>query len=296
MSELIPVKVTGKIGTIEDNLNEVELSIREKVREYSAVVVTEDTVKDGKKFLADIRKEKKALDDERKAIKAQWMAPYDAFEKRAKGIIALYDEPVRIINEQLEAYEEQRQTMKRQEIQEAYDFVKGELGDWLPLDRIYNPKWENATCSGKKVREEMELIFDQMKVSISTVKSMQSEFEEDALQVLKDTGSLQAAIEEINELQRQKERFLDQARKEAERELAGKVSASAEPEDRMNPENADAAVANDRPVSDVREAFGMADAPFAPERIYTVTVKVGENDLAMLEDFLNMSDLEYEVR
>lgn len=89
MAELIPVQVKGNVGTIEDNLDAVEASIREKAAEYSAVVVTEDNIADGKKFLADIRKEKKTLDDERKAIKSRWMAPYDAFEKRAKQIIAL---------------------------------------------------------------------------------------------------------------------------------------------------------------------------------------------------------------
>lgn len=103
------------------------------------------------------------------------MAPYDAFEKRAKQIIALYDEPVKIINDQLAEFEEQRKAMKRQEIEAAYDFVKGDLADWLPLDRIYNPKWENATYSAKKVREDMELIFDQMKVSISTMGNFKAE-------------------------------------------------------------------------------------------------------------------------
>ena len=108
MVNLIPVQVTGNIGTIEDNLDAVELSIRERVQEYAAVVVTEDTVKDGKEFLADIRKEKKTLDDERKAIKSRWMAPYEEFEKRAKRIIGLYDEPVKMINGQLAEFEEQR--------------------------------------------------------------------------------------------------------------------------------------------------------------------------------------------
>ena len=60
MANLVPVQVKGNVGTIEDNLDLVELSIREKVQEYAAVVVTEDSVKDGKRFLADIRKEKKA--------------------------------------------------------------------------------------------------------------------------------------------------------------------------------------------------------------------------------------------
>ena len=95
--ELVPVRVISNLGTIEDNLQEVEASIRAKVKEYHNIVVTEETIQDGKKILADIRKEKEGLEQERKTIKKAWMKPYEAFEKRAKEIIALYDEPVQII-------------------------------------------------------------------------------------------------------------------------------------------------------------------------------------------------------
>lgn len=302
-TNLVPVKVTGNIGTIEDNLDQVELSIREKVAEYSAVVVTEDTIKDGKKFLADIRKEKKTLDDERKAIKNKWMEPYNAFEKRAKEIIALYDEPVNIINGQLAEYEENRKKLKRQAIQEAYDFVKGDLADWLPLKKIYNPKWENATYSDKKVREDMELVFDQMKVSISTIKTMNSEFEEDALRVLRETGSLQASVAEINKLQAQKERFMEQARREAElarqraeqdaqaKEEKPEETERKEPEPRQEQDPAN--IAENAPA---QETADMPDpAPFAFERMLTVTVKIGENDFGALKEFLDSVGAEYEV-
>ncbi len=284
MENLVSVQVKGNVGTIEDNLDLVENSIREKIKEYEAIVITEDSVKDGKKFLADIRKEKKALDDERKAIKNNWMAPYDAFEKRAKKIISLYDEPVRIINEQLEEFEKQRIKAKRQEIESVYDFVKGNLAEWLPLNRIYNPKWENATYSGKKIREDMELIFDQMKMSIETVKSMNSEFEEEALKILKDTGSLHEAVAKINELQKQKEWFAERARQEkelAEMKQQEQAESIRKPQEELKePESI--------PECDM-------EAPFALERTLTVKVSIGENDFHVLKEFLEAANFEYEV-
>lgn len=284
MENLVSVQVKGNVGTIEDNLDLVENSIREKIKEYEAIVITEDSVKDGKKFLADIRKEKKALDDERKAIKNNWMAPYDAFEKRAKKIISLYDEPVRIINEQLEEFEKQRIKAKRQEIESVYDFVKGNLAEWLPLNRIYNPKWENATYSGKKIREDMELIFDQMKMSIETVKSMNSEFEEEALKILKDTGSLHEAVAKINELQKQKEWFAERARQE--KELA-KMKQQEQAESIRKPQE------------ELKEPESIPEcdmeAPFALERTLTVKVSIGENDFHVLKEFLEAANFEYEV-
>lgn len=281
MGNLVAVQVKGNIGTIDDNLDMVEVSIREKIKEYAAVVITEDSVKDGKKFLADIRKEKKALDDERKAIKSQWMAPYEAFEKRAKKIISLYDEPVNIINEQLKDFEDQRKEMKKQEIAGIYDFVKGDFEDWLPLSRIYNAKWESTTYSGKKIREDMELLFDQMKLSIQTVKSMESEFEEEALEVLKETGSLQNAISKINELKAQKEWFEERMHKEEELK-----SASENTEQKTEPEASKPS--GPAQISDV-------EYPFAYEKMFSVRVKIRENDLQKLKDFLDSLQFEYEV-
>ena len=281
MGNLVAVQVKGNIGTIDDNLDMVEVSIREKIKEYAAVVITEDSVKDGKKFLADIRKEKKALDDERKAIKSQWMAPYEAFEKRAKKIISLYDEPVNIINEQLKDFEDQRKEMKKQEIAGIYDFVKGDFEDWLPLSRIYNAKWENTTYSGKKIREDMELLFDQMKLSIQTVKSMESEFEKEALEVLKETGSLQNAISKINELKAQKEWFEERMHKEEELK-----SASENTEQKTEPEASKPS--GPAQISDV-------EYPFAYEKMFSVRVKIRENDLQKLKDFLDSLQFEYEV-
>ena len=284
MENLVSVQAKGNVGTIEDNLDLVENSIREKIKEYTAIVITGDSVKDGKKFLADIRKEKKALDDERKAIKNNWMVPYNAFEKRAKKIISLYDEPVRIINEQLEEFEKQRIKAKRQEIESVYDFVKGNLAEWLPLNRIYNPKWENATYSGKKIREDMELIFDQMKMSIETVKSMKSEFEEEALKILKDTGSLHEAVAKINELQKQKEWFAERARQEkelAEMKQQEQAESIRKPQEELKePESI--------PGCDM-------EAPFALERTLTVKVSIGENDFHVLKEFLEAANFEYEV-
>lgn len=288
MADLISVQVKGNIGTITDNLNEVELSIREKTQEYMTVVVTEDTVKDGKKLIADIRKEKKTLDDERKAIKSRWMAPYDAFEKRVKQMISLYDEPVRAISSQIEAFEEQRRKEKRTLIEAVYDSVKGDLADYLPLDQIYNQKWENATCTEKKIREDIQMAFDQMSLSVSTIKTMHSEFGEDALQVLKETGNLQMAVARINDLQENKQRFLEQAETaQEEKTVAPQDGAeTSRNESQEKTEEAGTMSADEIPAP---------KAPFAPEKVLTVMVKIGENDLDMLKDFLDMADLEYEV-
>ena len=181
MDGLVLVRVASRIGTIEDNLDAVESSIRKRAEEYGKLAITEDMIKEGRQTLADIRKEKAALDNERKEIKSQWMKPYLAFEERAKKIIALYDEPIEAINSQLKQYDALQKEEKRKKIQAVYDAAKGEYGDWFPLERIYDAKWENKSYSPKKIKEDMEILFGRLEISISTIKAMNSEFEADAL-------------------------------------------------------------------------------------------------------------------
>lgn len=286
MGNLVPVEVKNNIGTIEDNLDVVEASIRQKLAEYTQVVITKDSIQDGKELLADIRKEKKSLDDERKAIKKAWMKPYEAFEARAKKIIDLYDEPVKLIHSQLETYEEDRKAAKRNDIKKIYEFVvkeNAELADWLPLEKIYDTKWENATCKDKTIREAIEMAFSQIKISISTIQSMQSAWEEDALHVLKDTGSLPLAIEKINSLTKQAER-IEEAKKaqeeaskaELEAKRAEDKAVAEEPQELIEPE------------TDIL-------FPFAAEKIVVLKVHVGENNLNLVKDFFESINIEYEV-
>lgn len=290
MSNLVPVEVKKNIGIIEDNLDVVEASIRQKLAEYTQVVITKDSIQDGKELL-DIRKEKKSLDDERKAIKKAWMKPYEVFEARAKKIIDLYDEPVKLINSQLEAYEEDRKAAKRNDIKKIYEFVvkeNAELADWLPLEKIYDIKWENATCKDKTIREAMEMAFSQIKVSISTIQSMQSAWEEDALNVLKDTGSLQLAIEKINSLTRQAAR-IEEAKKAQEAERVEKAS-KAELEAKRTEDKAVAEAPQELIEPETDNLF-----PFAAEKIVVLKVHVGENNLDLVKDFFESINIEYEV-
>ncbi len=286
MGNLVPVEVKKNIGTIEDNLDVVEASIRQKLAEYAQVVITQDCIQDGKELLADIRKEKKSLDDERKAIKKAWMKPYEAFEARAKKIIDLYDEPVKLINLQLETYEEDRKAAKRNDIKKIYEFVvkeNAEIADWLPLEKIYDTKWENATCKDKTIREAIEMAFSQIKVSISTIQSMQSAWEEDALNVLKDTGSLPLAIEKINSLTKQAER-IEEAKKAQEEASKAELEAKRA-EDKAVVEEPQELI---EPETDIL-------FPFAAEKIVVLKVTVGENNLNLVKDFFESINIEYEV-
>ncbi len=301
MGNLVTVQVRGNVGTIEDNLDEVEASIREKVAEYSMVAITEETVKDGKRMLADIRREKRELDSERKSIKKAWMAPYEAFEERARKIIGLYDEPVEAINRQIGEFEKRRREEKRRMVRDIYDSVKGGMGEWLPLEKIYNPKWENATYSKKQIRGDMELLFGQVKVSISAIRSTGSEFMEEGLAVLKRTGDLAAALGEMDRRKRMKEEIL--AKEEKRRLKEEKKAEEAQAAIRDTVPKGDGAQKKEKQEDIPQEAGGEVDTPqekgstppFERDREVTVQVYIGESRLAWLERVLGENFIRYEV-
>lgn len=298
MGSLIPVKITSSIGTIQDNLDMVESSIREKVEEYKKTVVTEDTIKDNKQFLADIRKEKQSLDDERKSIKKAWMVPYDNFEKRVKKIIRLYDEPVDTINRQLEEYDRKCRDEKRVEIKNIYNAVKGEMEEWLPFDRIYNPKWENATYSNKKIRSDMEALFGSIKVSVSTIKSASSEFEEEGLAVLKRTGDLQAAFEEMNTRKRIKEEITaKEERKRQEEEQKNKEQDRAEIQVAAKETGTRERLETGGSTTQEPVVGSVQDAvmPFEPEKEVVVQVHIRESSLEWFKKLMEARFIRYEV-
>lgn len=308
MGSLIPVKITSSIGTIQDNLDIVEASIREKVEEYKKTVVTEDTIKDNKQFLAYIRKEKQSLDNERKSIKKAWMVPYEDFEKRVKNIISLYDEPVDAINMQLEEYDRKRREEKRVEIENIYNAVKGDMEEWLPFDRIYNPKWENATYSNKKIRSDMEALFGSIKVSVSTIKSASSEFEEEGLAVLKKTGDLQAAFEEMNTRKRIKEEIVakeerkrqEEGQKNKEQEIVEKQIPAEEAATGKQLENIESTVQKPETEKAAIQENNIQSQdvlmPFTPEKEVVVQVYIRESSLGWFKGLMEEKFIRYEVK
>lgn len=300
MNELISIEVKNSVGTITDNLDKVEVAIKESLKDYEGMIVTEDSIQDSKKVLANIRKEQKALDDERKTIKKAWMAPYEDFEKRAKNIIKLYDEPIGLINGQLAEYEEQRKQEKKKLVTDIYLQVKTEqqedfeysFDEWISLDKIYNAKWENSTYSEKNIKEDMEQAFSQIKLSVGTIKSMESEFEQVGLEILKNTGDLQSAIRAMQERKRIKEEII--AKEETERK------AKEEAEQRAKEEAAQELKTQEETKEEQTETIELVkekteELPFAFEKNISLKVKVKENMLNFLTTFLEENNIKYEV-
>lgn len=208
--------ITQQEGTVSCNFEEVEAYIKDRLKEYDGAIFTEESKGYAKKELAKLRAEKKELNDNLRDAKKKYMAPWDAFEPKAKELINLFDEPITLIDGQVKAFEEDRIAQKKALIEAIYTELVGDLVDIIPLARIYNPKWENATTKEKAIREEVVAQATAARIALDTIRGMRSDAESKALDVYKQTLSLPEAISCINAYEAQKAEIL---RKEQERQL-----------------------------------------------------------------------------
>lgn len=213
--EEVRAVITIQDGTPSLNFEEVEAYIKDRLKEYDGAIFTEESKGYAKKELAKLRAEKKELNDNLRDAKKKYLAPWDAFEPKVKELINLFDEPINLIDGQVKAFEEDRIAQKKALIEAIYTELVGELGDIIPLERIYNPKWENATTKEKAIREEVVAQATAARIALDTIRGMRSDAESKALDVYKQTLSLPEAISCINAYEAQKAEIL---RKEQERQ------------------------------------------------------------------------------
>lgn len=214
------VAVSQTAGSISCDFESVKKRLQERLQEYKGAVFTEDSKTFAKAELASLRKEKKEFADRVKEVKASYMQPYLEFEGKAKELIALYDEPINLIDDQLKAFEERRKAEKKAKIEELYQTHVSGLEEYIPLRKIYNPKWENTTMKEKDIVKEMTALAESTQAAITTIKGMQSEAEEKALEIYKSNLSLPEAMTYITNYERQKQEIIirEQERKKREEE------------------------------------------------------------------------------
>lgn len=85
MNDLIVIE---QLPIIKERLASVSQEIEHKTTEALAMICTEDTVKTVKALRADLNKEFRALEDQRKAVKEAVMKPYDEFDQLYKDLIS----------------------------------------------------------------------------------------------------------------------------------------------------------------------------------------------------------------
>ena len=204
----LQVVVRQQAGTIEWNYEELKAALQERMDLYKDAVVTEEGKNLAKKEVAALRNMKKAIDEKRKDVKKQCLEPYDEFNAKVMALMTIIDEPINLIDSQVKAFDEKRREQRRAAIQEIYGEVIGDMTEYLPLERIYNSKWENVTTSVKSIREDIEKAVSGTKAAVLAISSMQSVAVPKALDMYRHDLNMAAAVAYVNDYEKQKAEIL----------------------------------------------------------------------------------------
>lgn len=230
------VTITQQPALIQCDFETAKAYLEERLKEYQGVIFTEDTKADAKKTVAELRKEKKAFEDRVKEAKKEYMEPFDIFLGQAQELIEMYERPITFINTQVADFERKRIAEKQEYIKSLYDEYIGDMAEILPLSRIYNEKWENATTSKKAICDEIVGRRDEARNAISAIKGMNSEAEDKALAIYKDTLDLSKAMLHISQYEAQKQEIMareqERLRQEEQERIRREERAKLEAEQR----------------------------------------------------------------
>ena len=231
----INLLVEQKNGSIETNFEEIKVALAAGLEEYKGMVFTAESQPEAKRTVASLRKLKKAMNDRRIEIKKTFMAPYTNFEAQVKELDKLIDEPIDFISGQIEEFERRRVEAKKAMICEIYTGIMAEHGtvmEYLPLDRIYDSRWENSTTAQKAITEAITAHVEHVEKDLDTIRAMESEFEDKGLAKYKATLELSDAITAMNQYQKQKEEILRRQAEEEQRKAEEEARRAAEEEQR----------------------------------------------------------------
>jgi len=215
----LELTVNQKPGIIEINFEELKSQLSAKTAEYQGAVFTEDSKQIAKGELANLRKLQKSVDDRRKDVKAQCMDPYNQFEKKVNELKDIINEPIQLIDGQLKEMETERIRKRKEDVEKLYTEILHDWADFLPIDKIYDHKWDLAGTKIKNIREDMEELYKKTQTETELIKSSQSDVAKEALNLYKRDRNLSDALAHINRYEANKKMALakeEERRKEEE--------------------------------------------------------------------------------
>ena len=287
--EEIRVNVEQKNGVIGFNFEEIKEKLNSELEIYKNMIFTEDSKTEAKKTIASLRKLKKSVNDKKLEVKKSFMIPYTNFEAQVKELDNLIDEPINFINNQVEEFERKRVEEKKALISEIYTEIMAEheeASGYLPLQRIYDSKWENATTTKKAITEAIAERVDHVEKDLCIIRSMESEFEDKGIEKYKATLELSDAIEVMNQYQKQKEEILRRQEEEAQRKAEEEARKASEADSVIDTPMQESPVAQTAPEENIIEPKPVNDSI-----VYEIIADPFQ--IVMMEAFMRENDITF---
>ena len=225
MQELIIVK---QLPQIEEHLKELSIEVDKKVESAKSLVCTDENVKAIKQVRADLNKEFKEVEQQRKIVKEQILAPYMKFEDIYKTYISEKYKSADIeLKSKIESVENELKTKKQQEVREYFEEYKNANDiDFVTYEQI----GINVTLSAsmKSLKEQAKQFIDKVVDDLKLIETQEHKAEilveyKQTLNVSKAittvTNRFKAIEEEKKRQEELKQRQMEEAQRIAEQNI-----------------------------------------------------------------------------
>ena len=157
MNELVETTISVEMetpGIKITNKEKLDALVDAVVKKYSGIVVTEDTLKECKKTLTELRKLSKELNAKRLEKQRQYETPVKEFKAQIDAYINQINDVISDIKQGTDEFEEKRKAEKQEAIQNLINEMAGNYGvdpETIEIDK----KWLNKSTTMKKITEEI---------------------------------------------------------------------------------------------------------------------------------------------
>lgn len=285
---------------IYEKIKAVGQQVETKIAELNLdnQLVTDETLKSAKNTRATLRKELAVFEEQRKFIKEQVNAPYEAFEKAYKEHIKVhYDNADSTLKDKINQVENRLREDKIARIKEFFTELCLSQGiDFLIFERL--PLNITLSASDKSLKEQVAGFVSEVSKGLQLIDSLNEpdEFKAEILTDYKQTLDIARAIQGAQYRRQQREAELQ--RIEAQRLAAEQARAAAEARAR---EIAPLQAPEEVPPPAIQEAPAPPQevpAPAPQEEIlhYTLGVSGTRAQLRALRQFLETNNINYNIQ
>lgn len=151
---------------IDWNHEELKSALRSQLEAYKNLVITPDAIKSAKSDRANLNKLATAVEEYRKGVKRRCLEPYNTFETQCKELVSIIDEPIKAIDTQIKAFEEQEKEEKYKALKEFFESKVGDMADTIEFEKILDPKWGNKSKGLEELKGSLEDNIDRIREEI----------------------------------------------------------------------------------------------------------------------------------
>lgn len=289
--ELVATKTVA--GTLETNIEQLELYVDAKLEEYKPELYAGDA-DSARKDRAEINGGIKALSQKRIAIMNELMKPFAIFEARCKALEAKMKAASGALDEIVKEKERKEKDAKRADIELEWQNRNFNL---FALEKIFDSRWLNKTCKMSEVRRGMDEAIERTYKDLKTIERFGSDAETLKAHYL-DTLDIGETLDYGEELEKNRKKVAQEAAERETREHEQKLDEQRRGlqeeqkiEASVNRMSALVSAALDEEPKPETEL-----PPKAEEKTFVLTVRTTRTQMMCIKDYLLKSDIEYECR